>query len=101
MVVIIAIAVFTVAGTAFLQSNLGRVTRNELYDEVEIVAEALNTTEDDIAMLERFEHAYATKGASEAAKRAAGTVIGSCAFHAVPRHMLKTLKDQRAYTQVG
>ena len=55
MVVIIAIAVFTVAGTAFLQSNLGRVTRNELYDEVEIVAEALNTTEDDIAMLKRLD----------------------------------------------
>ena len=55
VVVIIAIAVFTVAGTAFLQSNLGRVTRNELYDEVEIVAEALNTTEDDIAMLKRLD----------------------------------------------
>ena len=55
VVVIIAIAVFTIAGTAFLQSNLGRVTRNELYDEVEIVAEALNTTDDDIAMLERLD----------------------------------------------
>ena len=33
VVALCAIAVFTVAGTAFLQSNLARVTRSELYDE--------------------------------------------------------------------
>ena len=80
------------SGVAWLAAHYGYTE-----DEVAVYGDGGN----DIAMLERFEHAYATKGASEAAKRAAGTVIGSCAFHAVPRHMLKTLKDQRAYTQVG
>ena len=31
---------------------------------------------------------------SDAAKLAAGNVIGSCAFHAVPRHMVKTVREQ-------
>lgn len=52
VVAAIAIGVFTVAGTAFLQSNLARVTRDELYDEVEIVGQALNDTQDDIGTLE-------------------------------------------------
>ena len=47
-------------------------------------------------MLDRFEHSFATSNASDAAKQAAGTVIGNCAFHAVPKHMLKTLRDQAA-----
>ena len=47
----------------------------------------------DLAMLERFDHAYATSNASSEAKRAAGTVIGSCALHAVPRHMLATVRS--------
>lgn len=45
----------------------------------------------DIVMLERFEHAYATRNGSEEAKRAAGHVIGNCATWAVPRHMVRTL----------
>ena len=55
VVALCAIAVFTVAGTAFLQSNLARVTRSELYDETEIVAEALNDTTDDIDTLDRLD----------------------------------------------
>ena len=49
----------------------------------------------DIQMLERFAgcgHAYATSNGSDAAKAAAGQVIGPCALHAVPRHMLRTLR---------
>ena len=48
----------------------------------------------DLAMLERFSHAYAPRGASEAAKLAAGHVIGSCAHHAVSRHMLMTCRRE-------
>ena len=48
----------------------------------------------DLAMLERFSHAYAPKGASEAAKLAASHVIGSCAHHAVSRHMLMTCRRE-------
>ena len=48
----------------------------------------------DLAMLERFSHAYAPRGASEDAKRAAGHVIGSCALHAVSRHMLATCRRE-------
>ncbi len=51
VVAAIAIVVFTVAGTAFLQSNLARVTRDELYDEVEIVANVLNESDDDVETL--------------------------------------------------
>lgn len=46
----------------------------------------------DIDMLRRFKHSYATHGASEEAKAAASTTIGSCVFHAVPKHMLKTMR---------
>ncbi len=49
----------------------------------------------DIEMLGRFAafgHAYATSNGSDAAKAAAGNVIGSCALHAVPRHMLRQLR---------
>ena len=48
----------------------------------------------DLAMLARFEHAYATRGASAEAKRAAGNVIGSCALHAVPRHIVATIRRE-------
>ena len=60
-------------------------------DEVAVYGDGGN----DIAMLERFSaygHAYATGNGSGAAKAAAGNVIGSCAFHAVPRHMLRQLR---------
>lgn len=50
----------------------------------------------DIAMLKRFKHSYATRGASDAAKAAASETIGSCIFHAVPRHMLATMRAQQA-----
>lgn len=50
-----AIAVFTVVGSAFLQNNLAQVTRSELHDEAEIVAAALDSTVNDIAVLERVD----------------------------------------------
>lgn len=59
-------------------------------DEVAVYGDGGN----DIAMLQRFEHAYATSNGSDAAKLAAGNVIGSCTFHAVPRHMVKTVREQ-------
>lgn len=55
----------------------------------------------DLAMLERFSHSYAPKGASEAAKRAAGHVIGSCAHHAVSRHMLMTCRREGRLNRAG
>lgn len=48
----------------------------------------------DIEMLKRFKHSYATSGASDTAKAAASETIGSSIFHAVPKHMLKTLREQ-------
>lgn len=62
-------------------------------DEVAVYGDGGN----DICMLERFAafgHAYATSNGSADAKRAAGNVIGSCARHAVPRHMLETLRRE-------
>lgn len=70
---------------AWLASELGVAE-----DEVAVYGDGGN----DLAMLERFAHAYAPRGASEAAKRAAGTVIGSNALHAVPRHMLATVRRE-------
>ena len=55
VVAFIAIIVFTVAGTAFLQSNLANVTRAELSNEAEIVAQALNGTYDDFDMLNNLD----------------------------------------------
>ena len=66
-------------------------------DEVAVYGDGGN----DIAMLERFEHSYATSNASDAAKSAASEVIGPCALHAVPRHIRRTLRSQRAYTQIA
>lgn len=68
-------------------------------DEVAVYGDGGN----DIAMLGRFEHAYATANGSKEAKRAAGTVIGPCALHAVPRHMVATVRRQGkipAYTRI-
>lgn len=59
-------------------------------DEVAVYGDGGN----DIEMLARFEHAYATSNARDDAKRAAGHVIGNCAFHAVPRHMLATVRRE-------
>ena len=52
----------------------------------------------DIAMLKRFRHSYVTKNASEAAKDAASATIGSCMVHAVPKHMLATMRKQNSRT---
>lgn len=68
---------------AWLANYLGLVE-----DNVAVYGDGGN----DIELLARFEHAYATSNACEAAKAAAGNVIGSCAFHAVPRHMVGTLR---------
>lgn len=54
----------------------------------------------DVAMLERFKHSYATSNAGDTAKTAASEVIGSCALHAVPRHMVRTVRSQRSYAQI-
>ena len=51
-VAFLAIVVFTVAGTFFLQANLSDVTQSELYNEAEIVAAALDHTGNDIETLE-------------------------------------------------
>lgn len=83
------------AAVAWLAGYLGIAE-----DEVAVYGDGGN----DIAMLERFEHAYATSNGSDAAKAAAGNVIGSCAFHAVPRHMVKTVRHQQAgpvYTRIA
>ena len=52
----------------------------------------------DIAMLKRFRHSYATKNGSDAAKAAASATIGSCMVHAVPKHMLATMHKQNSRT---
>lgn len=59
-------------------------------DEVAVYGDGGN----DIAMLERFEHAYATRNGSDEAKRAAGHVIGHNALHAVPRHLVRTVRRE-------
>lgn len=59
-------------------------------DEVAVYGDGGN----DLAMLERFDHAYATSNGSDAAKRAAGNVIGSCALHSVPRHIVRTVRRE-------
>lgn len=59
-------------------------------DEVAVYGDGGN----DLAMLGRFPHAYAPRGASEAARRAARQTIGSCTWHSVPRHMLATVRQE-------
>lgn len=66
-------------------------------DEVAVYGDGGN----DIRMLERFTHSYATRGASDEAKRAASTVIGRCVFYAVSRHMVSTVRAQRHRTQIS
>ena len=53
-IAMVLIVAFTVAGAAFIQNTLADSTRNELENECDIVASALNGTEDDTAMLRRF-----------------------------------------------
>ncbi len=49
----------------------------------------------DIAMLSRFKHSYAMLNGSREAKDAASATIGHCALHAVPRHIMGTLRRDR------
>lgn len=54
----------------------------------------------DVEMLRRFSaygHAYATHGASEAARRAAGLALGSNVLYAVPRHVTRTVREQAGH----
>ncbi len=66
-------------------------------DEVAVYGDGGN----DLEMLRRFRHSYATANASAEAKAAAGTVIGHCAFHAVPKHILRTLRRERNRTTIA
>ena len=65
-------------------------------DEVAVYGDGGN----DIAMLKRFRHSYATKNASDTAKAAASATIGSCMAHAVPKHMLATMRKQNSRTVI-
>lgn len=60
-------------------------------DEIAVYGDGGN----DLEMLRRFKHSYATANGSDAAKAAAGTTIGRCEFHAVPKHILATLHSQQ------
>lgn len=66
-------------------------------DEVAVYGDGGN----DIVMLERFGHSYATANGSDAAKAAASRTIGSCAFHAVPRHMVETVRRERGRVTIA
>ncbi len=79
------------ASIAWLAHHLGYTE-----DQVAVYGDGGN----DLVMLERFEHAYATANGSDEAKRAAGTVIGPCYLHAVPRHMLRTLRRERDHVVI-
>lgn len=68
-------------------------------DEVAVYGDGGN----DLVMLDRFKHAYAPSNGTDAAKRAAGTVIGSCRLHAVPRHIRLMVREQEQgmrYTRI-
>lgn len=60
-------------------------------DEIAVYGDGGN----DLVMLERFRHSYATANGSPEAKAAASATIGRCEFHAVPRHILKTIRGQQ------
>ena len=60
-------------------------------DEIAVYGDGGN----DLVMLSRFRHSYATTNGSDEAKAAASATIGRCEFHAVPRHILKTLRSQQ------
>ena len=68
-------------------------------DEVAVYGDGGN----DVAMLERFDHAYATRCACPEAKAAACAVVGSHVLYAVPRHLVRTVRAQRSapiYTRI-
>lgn len=60
-------------------------------DEIAVYGDGGN----DLVMLSRFRHSYATANGSDEAKAAASATIGRCESHAVPRHILKTLRSQQ------
>ena len=60
-------------------------------DEIAVYGDGGN----DLVMLSRFRHSYATANGSDKAKAAASATIGRCELHAVPRHILKTLRSQQ------
>ena len=60
-------------------------------DEIAVYGDGGN----DLVMLSRFRHSYATANGSDEAKAAASATIGRCELHAVPRHILKTLRGQQ------
>ena len=55
IVAMMAIAIFTAAGTMFLRAQLAQTTRTELRDETGVVAAALNDALDDTQLLGRLE----------------------------------------------
>lgn len=80
------------AGVAWLASYLGYTE-----DECAVYGDGGN----DIAMLKRFRHSYAMANGSDEAKAAASAVIGSNVFHAVPRHIMKTLRRERGRVHIS
>lgn len=60
-------------------------------DEIAVYGDGGN----DLVMLKRFRHSYATANGTAEAKAAASATIGRCELHAVPRHILKTLRSQQ------
>lgn len=52
---VVVIAVFTVAGTLYLQGNLVDSTHEELREETDVVAAALNQASDDYVLLDQIE----------------------------------------------
>ena len=59
-------------------------------DETAVYGDGYN----DLKMLEHFTHSYATMDAVPEAKAAARETIGYCADHAVPGHILMTLREE-------
>lgn len=59
-------------------------------DEVAVYGDSSN----DLEMLRRFKHSYATANANEFAKEAASKTIGYCKDHAVPKHILDTINKE-------
>lgn len=59
------------------------------HDEVAVYGDGGN----DVAMLSRFDHAYVTSCATPDARAVACGSVGSNVLHAVPRHVMRTLRD--------
>ena len=57
-------------------------------DEIAVYGDGGN----DIEMLKRFKHSFATSNAIDEAKDAASEVIGNCALHAVPHHIQECVR---------